>query len=160
MRYQIKLKNMKKVVLLSALAFMSLNFISCSSDDDNGTPDTVDTGIYGEWLTHFVVTNGTYDEELECSEIHLYEFESDGDFNMTSYSTDPDSESGDCVATGTIYGSWEYVGEGIYSITPNGSTGESNNYFVQLNEDEDEMSLYTESNYNNGVATFVRFVKQ
>ena len=148
---------MKKLLLLfGALAFISLNTISCSNDDD-GPRDFVNDSIYGTWQTDYKVLNGTFVEGSDLCDSKLeYKFTNGGTYTLKTFTGD---NPANCLEDTQTYGAWEYVGEGNYLIHGNNITITDANraqYTFHLDfRNSREIRWYNLADFNNNVLTFI-----
>lgn len=148
---------MKKLLLLfGALAFLSINTISCSNDDD-GSRDIVNANIYGTWSTDYKVVNGQFLEGSDiCDEKLEYRFSNNGTFTLKTFTGDDPTN---CLENTQTYGSWEYLGNDKYLIHGNNVTitdANRDQYTFHLDfRDDNSVRWYTLTDFNNEVNTFI-----
>ena len=121
---------MKKLVLLFSM--ITLVFMSCSSDDDGGSNDS----IVGTWKYYKYIENGVEEELDLCENEETLIFAENGDFTGMDY-------MGNCILVDTFTGTWTSSGS-IYSITSEGETNSAEVIF-------EGNTFYIEDTYNNGI---------
>ncbi|MDG4944950.1 hypothetical protein NMK71_00845 [Weeksellaceae bacterium KMM 9713] len=148
---------MRKLLLLfGALTFLSMSFISCSSDDD-GPSDTVNNSIYGTWKTDYKVVNDMFVEGSDlCDEKLEYRFSNNGSYTLKTFTGDNED---DCLMDTETHGSWEYLGSDKYLIHSNNVTITDNNrdmYTFYLDfRNSNEVRWYTLADHNADNRTFI-----
>jgi hypothetical protein len=148
---------MKKLLLLfGALAFLSLNTMSCSSDDD-GPSDILNDNIYGTWETDYKVQNGTFVEGSDlCDEKLEYRFSNGGSYTLKTFTGE---DTTDCLEDTQTFGSWEYLGDDNYLIHGNNVTitdANRDQYTYHLDfRSSNEVRWYSLSDWNSENTTFI-----
>ena len=148
---------MKKLLLLfGALAFLSLNTMSCSSDDD-GPSDILNDNIYGTWETDYKVQNGTFVEGSDlCDEKLEYRFSNGGSYTLKTFTGE---DTTDCLEDTQTFGSWEYLGDDNYLIHGNNVTitdANRDQYTYHLDfRLSNEVRWYSLSDWNSENTTFI-----
>ncbi len=117
---------MKKSILLLAI---SLLFLSCKSDDDSGSNNS----IVGTWLLTSIIENN---EEIitMCERQEFYEFRDDNTFSFQVFDEREDLNEDGTVETDCVEGTLD---TGIYTI-------EGNNIAIKFDtEDESDVSVFS-----------------
>lgn len=103
---------MKKLLILFSI--FALTFTSCSSDDDGGSQDP----FVGNWRYFTSYEDGVEFPLDDCESQDTVSVSSNGTFTTTIH----DEFGGDCQIDEVYNGTWENLGEGIYSTTIDGET--------------------------------------
>ncbi len=117
---------MKKSILLLAI---SLLFLSCKSDDDSGSNNS----IVGTWLLTSIIENN---EEIitMCERQEFFEFKDDNTFSFQVFNEKEDLNEDGTVETDCVKG---ILDTGIYTI-------EGNNITIKFDtEDESDISVFS-----------------
>lgn len=134
---------MKKLILL--LSVIAFAFTSCSKDDNNDTSQDL---LIGTWTYSNSLEDGVEISLSDCEKQETWINDADGTFTVTVY----DDIDGPCVENGTISGTWENSGNGVYTFTVLGIpitqqiTFDSNTFFITYFEgDVEYKDVYTKS---------------
>ncbi len=104
---------MKKVINLSTVFFISILFISCSSDDDSSVES-----IVGKWQIEQMFKNNVSENISECKKKSTLEFKDDTTFISTPYVL----FNGDCIIDGISSGTWRDTGNNNLEVKVSGET--------------------------------------
>lgn len=106
---------MKKLSFLLSILLVALSFNSCTSDDDNVTPDK----IIGKWRLSQIFVQ--VDQEsidympTECEKKSTIEFFDNGTYKQNDFEFNDLSNT--CEAFETVNGTWENLGNSLYDIS-------------------------------------------
>ncbi len=121
---------MKKTFLISLLSVIAFVSFSCSSDDDDTSPETL---VGGEWkLVKFTIDGLDVTEERldECELLETFEFTNDGKFVRKDFIKN--EATGNCDADDTYTGTW----------TEDGLAGSDQKFKLVFDNDaDDDISL-------------------
>lgn len=101
----------KPLLLLIAFVFA---FTSCSSDDDNSSQDP----FIGTWRYFTSYEDGVEYPLDDCESQDTIAISSNGTFTSTLH----DEFGGDCQVDFEVSGTWDNLGNGMYSTTVDGDT--------------------------------------
>lgn len=103
---------MKKLLILFSI--FALTFTSCSSDDDGGSQDP----FVGNWRYFTSYEDGVEFPLDDCENQDTINVSSNGTFTTTLH----DDFGSGCEVDEVLNGTWDNLGEGIYSSTIDGDT--------------------------------------
>jgi len=106
---------MKKLSLFLSIFLVALSFNSCSSDDNNDTPDK----IIGKWRLSqiFVQVDQEFENYMptECEKKSTIEFFENGTYKENDFFFDELTNT--CEAFETVNGTWKNSGNSLYDIS-------------------------------------------
>ena len=132
---------MKKTLLI-LLALPVLLFTSCSSDDDSAPPQEV-TSLYGTWDLDYFFQNGTVTENIDCNNQVTYVFTNARTYTKTTFAGEGFTS---CAVAVVINGTWEYLGNNQFKLTPNGSSN-SQTLNINFQDQNKKFSMSFSSTY-------------
>tara|TARA_R100000935_G_C2794976_1_gene147747 strand:+ start:91 stop:516 length:426 start_codon:yes stop_codon:yes gene_type:complete len=113
---------MKKIIVLLLIGLTSFSFTSCSSDNDS-EPPVESISLYGTWDLDYYIQNGDLIENVTCSNQITYVFSNARTYTKTTFAGEG---SVNCSVAVIVNGTWEYLGNNQFRVTPNGSSADQN----------------------------------
>ncbi|MGB5436969.1 MAG: hypothetical protein WBM98_13835 [Maribacter sp.] len=114
---------MKKIFYTISLLALIILMPNCSRDDDGPSTPSGTNNLYGTWNLDYYINNSQLVEEIVCNEQVTYVFSSNGSYSKTTFAGEG---STNCDVAVILKGKWENLGDNIFQLTPNGSTGNEN----------------------------------
>ena len=136
---------------------ISLILISCSNDDDNGTPqEPVSEKLVGIWTLETLIENGQTDELNECLRESNYQLFENNTFNFRAFVFNDDFD--DCILATQASGDWELISNNNQIKF---TVQEEENIFDLEIEDDGNQNLMTLTVENDdGDTVITEYVKQ
>tara|TARA_R100001369_G_scaffold92896_1_gene141098 strand:+ start:122875 stop:123300 length:426 start_codon:yes stop_codon:yes gene_type:complete len=113
---------MKKIIVLLLISLTSILFTACSSNNDSDPP-IESTSLYGTWDLDYYIQNGDLIENVTCSNQITYVFSNARTYTKTTFAGEG---SVNCSVAVIVNGTWEYLGNNQFRVTPNGSSADQN----------------------------------
>ena len=113
---------MKKFFAVLIIIASSFSFTSCSKDKDSDPP-IESTSLYGTWDLDYYIQNGDLIENVTCSNQITYVFSNTRTYTKTTFAGEG---SVNCAVAVVVNGTWEYLGNNQFRVTPNGSSADQN----------------------------------